>query len=222
MIAVISADIIGYTELKNNRDDEVLNELKMFFDEIEGPQIRSNIDIDFKIKRGDSIQGEIQDPLKALRIAIMLKATVTKIKFGLNNKRKLPEIDVRIAIGTGSLDKSRDNINISMGTAYTNSGRTLDMMKKEKRTFAIKTENELLNEEFDTEFRLLEVILSSWNITSAELTYWLLQEKTEMEIAEKLDISQSAVNQRKKKAGWYGIEALLSRYDLLMRKELGI
>ncbi|NOQ75135.1 MAG: hypothetical protein GQ574_24185 [Crocinitomix sp.] len=218
MIAVISADIIGYTKLEQARAEEVLAGLTAFFDEIGGRQIKSNIGIDFKIRRGDSIQGEIKNPVHALRIAIMLKAVVTQIKFGKINKRKHPEIDIRLAIGIGSLDISREKIDVSVGSAYTNSGRTLDQMKQEKRIFAIKTENQQLNEEFETEFKLLEVILSSWNITSAELVYWLLKDLTEVEIAEQLGVSQSAVNQRKKRAGWSGIEALIERYEKLMAR----
>ena len=39
-------------------------------------------------------------------------------------------------------------------------------------------------------------------------------------LAEKLKISQSAVNQRKKRAGWTGIEALINRYEKIINKEI--
>ena len=84
----------------------------------------------------------------------------------------------------------------------------------------MKSDNPKLDAELNVAFKLLDTILLSWNITSAELMYWLLMGMTEIEIAEKLKISQSAVNQRKKRAGWYGIEALLERYEILIDREL--
>ena len=219
MKAVISADIIGYTKLEPPRANDVLKGLKAFIDDIEGPQVQTNVDVNFKIKRGDAIQGIIYDGSDALRIAIMMKAAVTQIALGNNTKRRHPDIDIRLAIGLGNIENLRTTIDESTGEAFTNSGRTLDNMKKEKRTFAIKTPIEEWDRELETEFKLLEEILSGWNITSAELVYWLLKDYNESEIAKKLNISQPAVNQRKKRAGWSGIEALLSRYKQLLQNQ---
>jgi len=47
----------------------------------------------------------------------------------------------------------------------------------------------------------------------------LLLNYKEKEIQEKLKVSQSAVNQRKKTAGWNGIDALLKRFEKLISKE---
>ena len=220
MKAAISADIVGYTTLENQRAEEVLKGLRKFIDDIEGPEIRTNVDIDFKIKRGDSIQGLILNASEALRIAIMLKAAVTQIAFDKNSKKRHPDINIRLALGLGDIENIRTSIDQSSGEALTYSGRTLDLMKKEKRTFAIKTPIEEWNSELETAFKLLEVILASWNIASAELIYWLLKGFNEYEIAEKLKISQSAVNQRKKRAGWTGIEALINRYETMINKEI--
>jgi predicted transcriptional regulator len=40
----------------------------------------------------------------------------------------------------------------------------------------------------------------------------------EQEIAEKLQITQSAVNQRKKAAGWEAVSVLLQRYQQVIAK----
>jgi len=60
--------------------------------------------------------------------------------------------------------------------------------------------------------------MSGWVITSAEALYWTLVGFNEKEISEKLNVTQSAINQRKKTAGWTGVEALLQRFEELMRK----
>ena len=123
-----------------------------------------------------------------------------------------------MAIGLGTIANKRALVDESMGRAYSHSGRTLDEMKREKTIFTLKSDTIALDEELNVAFKLLDEILLSWNITSAELMYCLLMGMTEKEIANKLYISQSAVNQRKKRAGWYGIEALLHRYEKLMER----
>ncbi|MGI9526624.1 MAG: helix-turn-helix domain-containing protein [Weeksellaceae bacterium] len=212
MKAVISADIIGYSKLAPQRADEVLDGLKQFLKEQKEINTANNLSPDFKIKRGDALQIVLSDASDALGLALMLKATVTQIAFTDDNKRRHPDIDIRMAIGLGAIENQKIKVDESTGEAFIYSGRTLDTMKREKRTFAIKTPNHDWNRELDTAFQLLEVILSGWNITSAELVYLLLKGLNETQIAEQLNISQPAVNQRKKRAGWTGIEALLIRY----------
>ena len=58
--------------------------------------------------------------------------------------------------------------------------------------------------------------MSGWKVTSAEVMYWTLQGLNEIEIGQKLGKTQSAINQRKKTAGWSGIEPLLERFQTLM------
>ena len=219
MEAVISADIIGYTKLGEEQQNVVLIEIKKLFESIEG--VRDNLENNFKIYRGDSVQVEIKNPKEALKIGLLLKAAVTQITFETDSyKRKRPIIDIRMAIGLGNITNKRSLVDESMGRAYSHSGRTLDEMKREKTIFTLKSDTIALDEELNVAFKLLDEILLSWNITSAELMYCLLMGMTEKEIAYKLNISQSAVNQRKKRAGWYGIEALLERYEILIGREL--
>lgn len=215
MNAVITADVIDSTKLSVEGEDLVLKTIYETFGK--DSTIRTNVEESyFMITRGDKIQIELDDAINALKTALLLKTAINKIS--LQNDRK-PSIDVRIAIGVGEVAAKRLNVNESTGEAYTNSGRTLDSMKKNKRTFAIKTGNDSLDAELETEFKLLEVIMSGWAVTSAEALYWTLAGLNEKEISEKLQVTQSAINQRKKSAGWSGLEALLLRYEELMRKE---
>jgi replicative superfamily II helicase len=218
MKAVLSADLVGFTKLDPRRAHEVIGKLKAFIDEIEGQQIKSNVAYNFQIKRGDSIQGQINDVSRALEIGLLFKAAVTQMALGSQIRRRHPDIDIRLAIGLGEIEEANSGlVNEAFGEAYVNSGRTLDRMKKERRLFSIKTPVAEWDRELDTQCRLLEAVLSGWNIASAELIYWLIMGYTEIEIAKKLNISQSAVNQRKKRAGWSGIEAMNTRFKELTR-----
>ena len=209
MDAVITADIIGYTKLTNNDADIVLNTIHNLFREL--TLDRNNLSSNFSIKRGDSIQGEISNPAEALKIALLLKTAVRKLKVGSKN------LDIRIAIGIGNIDNKRNSIDESFGEAYIYSGRSLDNMKNDKRVFVAKTNNEAVNKELDVELTLLESIMSGWKSTSAEVLYYTLLGFNETEIAEKLNISQSAINQRKKIAGWVAVETLVKRYEKLIK-----
>ncbi|MGD2034508.1 MAG: hypothetical protein PVF73_05590 [Bacteroidales bacterium] len=217
MNAVITADIVDYSGLSTEGEDRVINTIHETFGD--SRDIRTNADSNFLITRGDTIQMELDKPEKALKTALLLKSAINKTALNKGNKTK-PDIDVRIAIGIGEISGKRKHVNESTGEAYTFSGRTLDSMKKQKRTLAIKTNSTTLNSEFETEFQLLEIILSGWTIYSAEVIYWTLLGFNEREISEKLKKSQSAINQRKKTAGWNGIEPLLKRFEELMKKEI--
>jgi len=215
MNAVVTADVIDSTKLSVEGEDLVL---KVIYDTFgTDSTLRTNVEeSSFTITRGDSIQIELEDATKALKTALLLKTAINKITLLSNRK---PSIDVRIAIGIGEVTAKRSFVNESTGEAYTNSGRTLDSMKKNKRTLAIKAGNDKLDAELETEFKLLEVIMSGWVVTSAEVLYWTLIGLNENEISDKLGKTQSAINQRKKTSGWSGIEPLLERFEELMRKE---
>jgi hypothetical protein len=216
MNAVITADIIDYSSLSTEQENLVLNVLHETF-KLAG-ELRTNLDGAFRIRRGDNIQIELDWPQKALRSALLLKAAINKLPLN-NGKKTRPGVDIRIAIGIGEILGKRSEVDESTGVAYSLSGRTLDSMKKHKRAIAIKTMDEAINAELDTEFKLLEVIMSGWTIHSAEVIYWIMLGLNEKEISNKLNISQSAINQRKKTAGWNGIEPLIRRFEELIPGE---
>jgi hypothetical protein len=217
MNAVITADIINYSRLSPGEQDKVIDTIYKTFED--NRDIRTNVDdSSFVITRGDNIQIELINAGKALNAALLLKSAIKKIGMKIGNKSF---IDVRIAIGAGDISGRRKNVGESTGDAYTYSGRTLDAMKKQKRSITIKTNIARLDAELETEMRLLEVILSGWTVNSAEVIYWTLLGLTEQDISDRLKISQSAINQRKKTAGWTGIEPLLKRFEVLFEEEAG-
>lgn len=210
MIAVISADLLDSSTYSNILLDKVLSVLKNEFGELKKESMG-----DFKIYRGDSFQGILEHPKYALRAALRLKTSINQLQASdLSNKRNLAiEADMKCAIGIGTYDFERESIAEANGQAFQFSGRTLDAMKNSHRKTGIKTPEENVNDEFNTSLILLDTLTDKWSTASAEVIYYLLKGFKETAIAEELDISQSAVNQRKKAAGWEAINALLSRYE---------
>jgi DNA-directed RNA polymerase specialized sigma subunit len=69
------------------------------------------------------------------------------------------------------------------------------------------------DEQMEPSILLLDAIIQKWTQNAAEIILYLLQDKKEDEIAGLLNISQSAVNQRKKNAQWFAIEKLIQFFE---------
>ncbi|SDR81741.1 hypothetical protein [Gramella sp. MAR_2010_147] len=217
MISVISADLLSsssYPEALLGKVITVLNQEFQYIDK----QTKKNTG--FKIFRGDSFQGVVYEPSQSLHTALTLKTSINRLhlKSDLSNKAYKKEVDLRLAIGIGTYDFKRDSILESNGQAFQFSGRTLDDMKKENRKLQLKSPDENINNEFNTSLYLFDTISDKWSTASAEVIYYLLKGFKETDIASELGISQSAVNQRKKAAGWDAIEALLIRYETVIKE----
>ncbi len=212
MVAVISADLLGSTDYPNELMERVLNTLNREFQNLKHS---ADMDPGFRIFRGDSFQGVIYEPSEALLVSMQFKTAINRLhlKESDTNKAFKREADLRLSIGIGTYNFRRESILESNGEAFQFSGRTLDEMKKEQRKLKIRTPIANINEEFNTSFYLFETLSEKWSTASAEVIYYLLKCYKETEVANELDISQSAVNQRKKAAGWDAIEALLDRYQ---------
>ena len=215
MVAVLTADLVDSSLYEEDLLEEVLSTLTEEFEELRTTWSET---LDFKIYRGDSFQGVVQDPENALRIALQIRTAVNSIhsRKTVRNKAFSKVADFRIAIGVGTLDFERESISESNGQAFQFSGRTLDEMKNGLQRTRIKTPNPNINEEFNASLFLLDIIIEKWSTASAEVVYYLLKGMKEREIAEQLKISQSAVNQRKKASGWDAIDVLVNRYENVM------
>lgn len=210
MIAVISADLLDSSNYSHELLEKVLAVLKQEFEELD-----RNSDSQFKIYRGDSFQGVLRKPSEALRTVLKLKTAINQlVDSEISSKRNLAiKADMRCAIGIGTYDFERESIAEANGQAFQFSGRTLDMMKSSHRKTELKSPIEEVDAEFNTSLLLLDTLTEKWSTASAEVVYYLLKGMKEAEIGEELDISQSAVNQRKKAAGWEAIARLLERFE---------
>ena len=207
MEAVLTGDLIDSTKYDVQELDLILDTLNQEFKLL----ISDQNDMDFKIFRGDSFQGITLDASKALYLALAIKTAINQLH--VQNKKISGLPDLRIAIGIGSVNLKRASILESNGEAFQFSGRALDTMKGDYPRLLLKTADEDLNNEFNVHFSFLDSVTSKWSKESAEVAYYLLRGYKEREIAEKLGIYQSAVNQRKKAANWDSIALLLKRYQ---------
>ena len=215
MFAVITADLLNSTKYSAELLTEVLDIINA---EIEGIEMKYK-NSKFELYRGDSIQG-VLEPVFSFRSALRIKTAVNKLRSqeAIHSNSYRIEADLRISIGIGKIGFKRDSIMESNGEAFQFSGRTLDEMKKTGRKMTLTTGINAINNEFDNAFLLFDTITDKWSSASAEVIYYLLKEMKETEIADTLGISQSAVNQRKKAAGWDAILSLMERYEQVMKQ----
>ena len=183
MIAVITGDIIGS---QKTNPKVWLNLLKKELSEIgENPKI-------WEIYRGDSFQAIITNAADALKIAIKIKATLKTIS----------DIDVRMAIGIGSKTYTASRVTESNGTAFVHSGETIEKLKNEKQTLAIKSDWPEFDKEMNLLLKLSLIVMDNWTVNAAEVVKAAIEnpETVQHKLGKMVGIKQSAVSNRLKRA----------------------
>lgn len=198
MKSTITGDIVHSRSV--DKPEVWLNPLKDLFSKFgDSPDV-------WEIYRGDSFQLDV-DPREALRVALLIKSVV--------KKQKSTQLDARLAIGIGKKgDVLADRVSEATGEAFVYSGQLLDELKEKKVHLGIKSPWESFDREFNMIFKLALIIMNSWTNNSAEVAELLFSVSgiTQVEIAEKLGIAQSSVNDRIRRGAIYEIKEMEKYY----------
>lgn len=184
MIAIITGDIINSQKTESQQWLPSLKQLLTNWGET--PQF-------WEVYRGDEFQ------LKCSITEAFIKALTIKSLI-----KGFEELDVRIAIGIGEETFHSEKITESNGSAYVNSGRLLSEIKNEGRTLAVQTQNDKLNRDLNMLLKWASIDFDNWTVATAEIIHQLLTNPnfTQEELAKNLNISQSSVSQRIKRANF--------------------
>jgi len=201
--AVLTGDIINSRKVVNKA--LLLSTMQNLFNELSK---QFSIENQFEIYRGDSFQALVSNPKKSLRLAILIRT-------GLLKESPLGEIwDTRVGIGIGEVSFLQKNIKISNGAAFELSGRALDDIKRSERRTHIQSADTTLNKQLEILNTLTDAIVNRWSKNASEVIYrQLLYGETQKEIGKKLNISQSAVQQRFASANFDAINAYISYFE---------
>lgn len=182
MIGVITGDIINSQQ---SQTEEWLPMLKSFFETL------GKTPKDWEIYRGDEFQLKTGID-EVFWTAMCIKALIKRSEI----------LDVRLAIGIGDEQFSSEKITESNGTAYVNSGRLLNDLKNENRTFAIQTPDKNITEDLNMIFKWAIINFDAWTAVVSEVVFEMLLNKkiTQDELAKQLNITQSSVSQRMKRS----------------------
>ena len=222
--ATISADIVSSTSLSVEELTLLQSDIRHFLDEL---SVNSQGSDWGRLFKGDSVEIFLLDPHKALRIALLLKALVKKapvsLKSNKNAKRSLfRKYGIRLALGVGEMRVADQKNDILDGEAIYNSGRLLESQKKTtkdkpsiKRSLFFGSKDAGLSSQMDVILGLLDAILKEMTIRQSEILYYKLLGANEEEIASKLSIKQSAVNQQSNSFSWSSIESAVNYFEKL-------
>ncbi len=199
MIAVITGDIENSGA---NLHQPWLQILKDFLGEI-GQTPR-----DWEIYRGDEFQFRI-DPENALSAAVKLKAAIKTMK----------GIDVRLSIGLGDETYHAPRISEANGTAYTRSGRQFSDLKRNKINLAVNSGDQYWDKTINLVLKLASDFMDGWSQVSAEFVNLAMTHPhaSQQDLADILEIKQSAISQRQKRARWPLIKEMLNFYKIQVK-----
>lgn len=194
-IAVLTGDIVNSRAYE---PEEWIDILKPFFQQF------GDSPVDWEIYRGDEFQLRVAGE-KALETAIRIKALVKQVK----------QLDVRLGIGVGEESYRGSRVGESNGPAYQRSGKTFESLKKQDRTMGIATGKEAFDRALNLMLDLALDIMDAWSPVSAEVMALVLAapETSQEALALQLNIRQSAVSQRLKRARKDLVFELLSYYS---------
>ncbi len=213
MYAAISADIISATSLSIQETILLKKRIYRLFDLLEktfsgfrGRQIK-----------GDYIECLIPNASQVLRIALILKSNLKFFSVDWDKeKEKFLKYGLRMAIGIGDMHHIDDVNDIWDGEAIYKSGRTLEKMNSLKKgTLNIVTNNEVLSPALHIVGILIDSIMNDITRRQSEVLYYKLLGYKEEEIAKKLRIRQSSINEHSSSGKWNLIKEALNYFENL-------
>lgn len=179
MISVLTGDIINSRKIN---PDQWLELFKKELNSLgKSPEF-------WEIYGGDTFQLRVDDPLKALLIAIKLKAVIKTVK----------PLDVRLAIGIGEMTFRSKRITECNGPAFIYSGEKFSLLKKEKKKLAIKSAWSDFDAVVNLCLKLGMIFMDKWSINAAEAVRLSLShpQTSQADLGKLLNIRQNAVSSR--------------------------
>ncbi|MGL4853419.1 MAG: RNA polymerase subunit sigma-70 [Phocaeicola sp.] len=213
MHATISADIVSSTSLTVEETIELKQKISELFQLLEadypgfwGRQIK-----------GDYLECYIPNPCDAFRIALILKSYIKSFQRETNaSTKKFDTYGVRIAIGIGAMRIVNQEADIMDGEAIYHSGRALDGMGAlNKGTMTVAMNNPAIATLLRTVAILTDGLLNSASKRQNEVLQYKLLKVKEQDIAHKMGIKQSSVNEHSSAAKWYCIEEAVNYVEQL-------
>lgn len=199
MIAIITGDIINS---RGHEPTEWMPKLKTCLTQW------GDTPMTWEIYRGDEIQVRIPVS-EALFVAIQLKALIKTVK----------GLDIRMGIGIGDESFIGAGVSESNGSAYQRSGMTLTALKEKKVNLMLTSADKEYNSTLNLVLKLASDFMDDWSPVSAEIVYLSLRNpnKSQQNLAEQLNIKQSAVSQRTKRARLDLVQEVLAYYKTTIK-----
>ncbi|HAV55266.1 hypothetical protein [Aequorivita vladivostokensis] len=225
--SVISGDIISSTSLSLEDSKLVEENLKILLQDL-----KTIFNAYGRIIKGDYLECVVPNASEGLQVALAVKSFVKAIPIDVkkykkedNRLKQFKTHGIRLAIGYGELSRYNPEQGIIDGEAIYLSGREISgesTYNKEriviKNTMFFASKDEDLNKNFQPLLALLDVLLSKATSRQCEVLYLKLLNNQEDEIAKRLGIGQSAVNQHSTSVGWNAIDEAVNYFKMVISK----
>ncbi len=225
--SVISGDIVSSTSLSVEDSKLVEESLKTLLEEL-----KQKFNVYGRLIKGDYLECVVPDASMGLQIALAIKSFVKAIPIDIkkykkddNRVKQFKIHGIRLAIGYGELSRYNPEEGIIDGEAIYFSGREISgetTYNKEriviKNTLFFTSKNEEFNKNFQPLLALLDVLFSKATARQCEVLYLKLMKNQEEEIARRMGIGQSAVNQHSTSVGWNAIDEAVNYFKLIISK----
>ncbi|HBL79579.1 MAG TPA: fumarate hydratase [Aequorivita sp.] len=225
--SVISGDIISSTSLSLEDSKLVEENLKILLQDL-----KTIFNAYGRIIKGDYLECVVPNASEGLQVALAVKSFVKAIPIDVkkykkedNRLKQFKTHGIRLAIGYGELSRYNPEQGIIDGEAIYLSGREISgesTYNKEriviKNTMFFASKDEDLNRNFQPLLALLDVLLSKATSRQCEVLYLKLLNNQEDEIAKRLGIGQSAVNQHSTSVGWNAIDEAVNYFKMVISK----
>lgn len=202
-VAVLTGDVVGSSKLSPALREKLHEGLQVGIDNL-------GSGAEGEIFRGDSFQIVLQEPARALRAALLMR---THLRASSPNALGKP-MDTRVSVGIGKVSFRAGKVIESDGEAFQLSGRSLDeLLKTRKRRLLVRTPDADLNASLDVICAFLDEMVNGYSARQAEAMGLLLDGMKQTEIAQRIGIGQSSVNQRIQSAHWPAVEYALDYFE---------
>ncbi len=209
---IISADIINSTNLTVEELQNLRKAFALFFDEW-----GENLHFWGRIVRGDFLEVCVSEPKYLLRIALSLKCIAKSANVHNGKNTSLFKIyGLRMATCIGNMDVVNQKDDLLSGEAITLSGRKVDEKAPINRGTLTMLLGEGLNSQGeDAIASLCDAVINGCTSKQCIILTKKLQSLEDKQIAESLNISQSAVSQQSSAINWNAIEKALKYFESL-------
>ena len=211
MSAVLTGDIINSTKLLPEQESALIKKLSDPLEQFLGQRL-------YEFYRGDSFQVFMEEPGKALQLALACRA----LAISITGEEEDPGVgtDIRISIGIGEASRPIGNLGLAKGDAFLLSGRQLDQLQQSEDRLAIGCNEPMANIGFQILADYLNSIYKGMTAKQANVIVHLLQGGTQQQLAITENKSKSTVSQLANAGRWPEINRLLKQYELLINQLL--
>ncbi|RQO32262.1 hypothetical protein DBR32_01240 [Taibaiella sp. KBW10] len=201
MIAIISGKIVHAWQVNPNT---WLFKLKQYFNSFGAAPVT------WEIFGGNAFLLKVRNPAEALWIAFCIKAIF----------RQIPLLDISLSVTIGTEDTEGKTLRTSTGNIYSQTHWETEDPIPKQALFTLSSPSEPFDRQLNLLLEFALINMNSWSMAEAEMAELCIvfPEKNQQEIADWLQIKQSAVSQRKKRAHFDLIQKLNEYYKQLFHQ----